>query len=107
MYINLYLIILCSLKIFHYQWKAYIVCSMEMIFTTTFEEAHLSAESVPVKLFSEFYLVLFIFIFIYIVLSMFIGIFDQAYASLSVSHMYIATQFSLYLFHNLYCDKII
>ena len=58
---------------------------------TTFEEAHLSAESLPVKLFSEFYLVLFIFIFIYIVLSMFIGIFDQAYASLSVSRIHIST----------------
>ena len=52
---------------------------------TTFEEAHMSAESVTVKLFSEFYLVLFIFIFIYIVLSMFIGIFDHAYGSLLVS----------------------
>ena len=52
---------------------------------TTFKEAHLSAESVPIKLFSELYLVLFIFVFIFIVLSMFIGIFDQAYASLSVS----------------------
>ena len=52
---------------------------------TTFEEAQLSAMSPPVKLFSEFYLVLFIFVFIYIVLSMFIGIFDQAYGSLSVS----------------------
>ena len=55
---------------------------------TTFEEAQLSAQSIVIKVFSELYLVLFIFIFIYIVLSMFIGIFDQAYASLSVS-MYI------------------
>lgn len=52
---------------------------------TTFKEAHLSTQSIAIKLFSELYLVLFIFIFIYIVLSMFIGIFDQAYGSLSVS----------------------
>ena len=52
---------------------------------TTFEEAKSNAQSLPVKLFSGIYLVVFIFAFIYIVLSMFIGIFDQAYASLSVS----------------------
>ena len=41
--------------------------------------------SVPVSIFNKIYLFLFIFIFIYIVLSLFIGIFNQAYDSLSVS----------------------
>ena len=52
---------------------------------TTFEEANLSTQSAPVKIFSAVYLVLFIFIFIYIILSIIIGIFDHAYDSLSVS----------------------
>ena len=51
----------------------------------TFEEAHLSTQSVFVKIFSEVYLALFIFIFIYVILSIIIGIFDHAYDSLSVS----------------------
>ena len=38
-----------------------------------------------VRLFSKAYLALFIFLFIYIVLSLFIGIFNHAYESLSVS----------------------
>jgi len=41
--------------------------------------------SVGVSVFNKIYLVLFIFIFIYIVLSLFVGIFDHAYDSLSVS----------------------
>ena len=41
--------------------------------------------SVAVAIFNKIYLLLFIFIFIYVVLSLFIGIFDHAYDSLSVS----------------------
>ena len=52
---------------------------------TTFELAHTNSQSRAVKIFSEVYLVLFIFIFIYAVLSLFIGIFNHAYESLSVS----------------------
>ena len=52
---------------------------------STFEEAQLNAQSLPVKVFSELYLVFFIFVFVYIVLSMFVGIFDHAHATLSVS----------------------
>ena len=51
----------------------------------TFEDAHFNSQSYPIRLFSELYLVSFIFIFIYIVLSLFIGIFNQAYESVSVS----------------------
>ena len=42
-----------------------------------------------IQLFSKFYLCTFIFLFIYIILSLFIGIFNQAYESLSVSHLLI------------------
>ena len=52
---------------------------------TTFEMAHTNSQSYAVKFFSEFYLILFIFIFIYAVLSLFIGIFNHAYESLSVN----------------------
>ena len=52
---------------------------------TTFEEAHLSTQSIAVKIFSQVYLISFIFIFIYIILSVIIGIFGHAYDSLSVS----------------------
>ena len=38
-----------------------------------------------IQLFSKFYLCIFIFLFIYIILSLFIGIFNHAYESLSVS----------------------
>jgi len=46
-----------------------------------------------VRIFSKFYLCLFIFLFIYVVLSLFIGIFNHAYESLSVS---------LYSTHNMH-----
>ena len=43
--------------------------------------------SIAVSIFNKIYLFLFIFIFIYILLSLFIGIFDHAYDSLSVSEL--------------------
>jgi len=69
---------------------------------TTFEEAHLNSQSVTVRLFSDLYLILFIFIFVFAVLSLFIGIFEHAYESLSVSltmyciHMYVYILYCLY-----------
>ena len=52
----------------------------------TFEgiEVHFTLTT-TVRLFSKIYFSLFIFLFIYIVLSLFIGIFNHAYESLSVS----------------------
>jgi len=50
-----------------------------------------------IRLFSKFYLCLFIFLFIYVVLSLFIGIFNHAYESLSVSSLlYINTVAIMY-----------
>ena len=52
---------------------------------TTFELAHVNTQSYGIKIFSELYLVLFVFVFIYAVLSLFIGIYNHTYESLSVS----------------------
>ena len=45
----------------------------------------MDTQSTAVKIFSQVYLCIFMFLFIYIVLSLFIGIFNHAYESLSVS----------------------
>ena len=45
----------------------------------------IDTQSVAVNLFSKVYLCTFMFLFIYIILSLFIGIFNHAYESLSVS----------------------
>jgi len=66
---------------------------METLFTVlngddlyvTLEEKNNSILSNGVEVFSKIYLAVFVFFFIYIVLSLFIGIFSQAYESLSVS----------------------
>ena len=47
-----------------------------------------------IQLFSKFYLCTFIFLFIYIILSLFIGIFNHAYESLSVSHLLITHRYT-------------
>ena len=52
---------------------------------STFQSFGDSSVSIGVSIFSRIYLILFVFIFIYVVLSLFIGIFDHAYDSLSVS----------------------
>ena len=44
----------------------------------------MDTQSDAVKIFSQVYLCIFMFLFIYIVLSLFIGIFNHAYESLSV-----------------------
>ena len=51
----------------------------------TFQSFSNDSVAPGVSIFSKIYLILFVFIFIYIVLSLFIGIFDHAYDSLSVS----------------------
>lgn len=51
----------------------------------TFKSFSNDSVSPGVSIFSKIYLILFMFIFIYVVLSLFIGIFDHAYDSLSVS----------------------
>ena len=64
----------------------------------TFEgiKAHFTLTT-TVRLFSKVYLALFIFLFIYIVLSLFIGIFNHAYESLSVSILIYSHVFRVHL----------
>ena len=52
---------------------------------TTFELVYTNTDSRAIRFFSNLYLISFIFIFIYAVLSLFIGIFNHAYDTLSVS----------------------
>ena len=55
----------------------------------------IDTQSVVVDLFSKVYLCIFMFLFIYIILSLFIGIFNHAYESLSVSKAMAVVQWSL------------